>query len=154
MPNIWVHNCQSLFLINRFVIASSEAQLLMAFQSPFTSNLSKVKHQMIFFFFSLFNQVISLKTQLSYYKKVESWLREKLGNDEGRMRISRGVYLFSIGSNDYYAKILLTKGYTMLNSFSESNHVGMVIGNLTTVIKVSNFAFEYIFLKRLDLLTM
>ncbi|KAK9228936.1 hypothetical protein WN944_021893 [Citrus x changshan-huyou] len=79
--------------------------------------------------------VISLKTQLSYYKKVESWLREKLGNDEGRMRISRGVYLFSIGSNDYYAKILLTKGYTMLNSFSESNHVGMVIGNLTTVIK-------------------
>lgn len=126
----------------------------MAFQSPFTSNLSKVKHQMIFFFFSLFNQVISLKTQLSYYKKVESWLREKLGNDEGRMRISRGVYLFSIGSNDYYAKILLTKGYTMLNSFSESNHVGMVIGNLTTVIKVSNFAFEYIFLKRLDLLTM
>lgn len=98
--------------------------------------------------------MISLKTQLSYYKKVESWLREKLGNDEGRMRISRGVYLFSIGSNDYYAKILLTKGYTMLNSFSESNHVGMVIGNLTTVIKVSNFAFEYIFFKRLDLLTM
>ncbi|KAL9463601.1 hypothetical protein AB3S75_001418 [Citrus x aurantiifolia] len=79
--------------------------------------------------------VISLKTQLSYYKKVESWLREKLGNDEGRMRISRGVYLFSIGSNDYYAKILLTKGFTILNSFSESNHVGMVIGNLTTVIK-------------------
>ncbi|KAH9713851.1 GDSL esterase/lipase 5 [Citrus sinensis] len=79
--------------------------------------------------------VISLKTQLSYYKKVESWLREKLGNDEGRMRISRGVYLFSIGSNDYYAKVLLTKGFTMLNSFSESNHVGMVIGNLTTVIK-------------------
>ncbi|KAK0595575.1 hypothetical protein LWI29_008015 [Acer saccharum] len=78
--------------------------------------------------------VISLKTQLSYYKKVECWLREKLGNDEAKLIISRAVYLFSIGANDYTSPFL-TNNFTLLNSSSHSEYVGIVIGNLTTVIK-------------------
>ncbi|KAJ4717685.1 GDSL esterase/lipase [Melia azedarach] len=78
--------------------------------------------------------VINLRTQLIYYKKVESLLRGKLGNDEARMRISRAVFLFSIGSNDYTSPFL-TNNFTLLHSFSESRYVAMVIGNLTTVIK-------------------
>ncbi|KAJ0008434.1 hypothetical protein Pint_29341 [Pistacia integerrima] len=77
--------------------------------------------------------VINLETQLSYYKKVVSWLRDKLGNDEGKMILSKAVYLFSIGSNDYTSPFLTNS--TILNSFSESRYVGMVIGNLTTILK-------------------
>ncbi|XWS20008.1 hypothetical protein CRYUN_Cryun31cG0064900 [Craigia yunnanensis] len=77
--------------------------------------------------------VIDLKAQLSYYYKVESWLRQKLGNDEAKMTISRAVYLFSIGSNDYMSPFLTNS--TILHNYSDSTYVGMVIGNLTTVIK-------------------
>lgn len=80
-------------------------------------------------------QVIDLKTQLKYYNKVVIWLRHKLGNFEAKMRLSRAVYLFSIGSNDYMSPFLTNS--TILDSYSESEYVGMVIGNLTTVIKVS-----------------
>ncbi|XP_034695566.1 GDSL esterase/lipase 5 [Vitis riparia] len=77
--------------------------------------------------------VIDLKTQLKYYNKVVIWLRHKLGNFEAKMRLSRAVYLFSIGSNDYMSPFLTNS--TILDSYSESEYVGMVIGNLTTVIK-------------------
>ncbi|EEF29142.1 GDSL esterase/lipase 5 [Ricinus communis] len=78
--------------------------------------------------------VIDLKTQLSNYKKVENWLRHKLGYNEAKMTISRAVYLFSIGSNDYMSPFL-TNSTATLKSNSNSKYVGMVIGNLTTVIK-------------------
>ncbi|KAJ6348018.1 hypothetical protein OIU76_004502 [Salix suchowensis] len=77
--------------------------------------------------------VIDLKTQLRYYKKVENWLRHKLGNDEARMTISKAVHLFSIGSNDYLSPFLTNS--TALKSYTNSKYVGMVIGNLTTVVK-------------------
>ncbi|KAJ9179463.1 hypothetical protein P3X46_011250 [Hevea brasiliensis] len=77
--------------------------------------------------------VIDLKTQLSYYKKVENWLRDKLGNNEARMTISKAVHLFSIGSNDYMSPFLTNS--TVLRSYSNSRYVGMVIGNLTAVLK-------------------
>jgi hypothetical protein len=83
--------------------------------------------------------VIDLRTQLRYYKKVEKWLRHKLGNDEAKMAISKAVYLFSIGSNDYMSPFLTNS--TILKSYTDSKYVGMVIGNLTTVIKVSAIAF-------------
>ncbi|OMO65984.1 Lipase, GDSL [Corchorus olitorius] len=77
--------------------------------------------------------VIDLKTQVKNYNKVESRLRQKLGNDEAKMTISRGVYLFSIGNNDYMSPFLTNS--TILNNYSDSTYVGMVIGNITTAIK-------------------
>ncbi|KAF3451967.1 hypothetical protein FNV43_RR08063 [Rhamnella rubrinervis] len=77
--------------------------------------------------------VIDLGTQLEYYKKVESWLRNKLGNVEAEARFSRAVYLFSIGSNDYLSLFLTNS--TMLNYYNKSQYIGMVIGNLTSAIK-------------------
>lgn len=96
--------------------------------------------------------MINLKTQLSYYKKVESWLREKLSNDEGKLILSRAVYLFSIGSNDYTSPFLTNS--TVLNSFSKSQYIGMVIGNLTRVLKVtfSFHSFTYKILRILQVL--
>ncbi|KAE8688621.1 GDSL esterase/lipase 5 [Hibiscus syriacus] len=75
---------------------------------------------------------MDLKTQLNNYYKVESWFRHKLGNDEGKATISRAVYLFSIGSNDYMSPFLTNS--TILNNYNDSTYFGMVIGNLTTVI--------------------
>lgn len=77
--------------------------------------------------------VIDLKTQLSFYKKVETWLRSKLGKVEAKMTLTKAVYLFSIGTNDY-TSLFLTNS-TLLDSYSKSEYVGIVIGNLTTIIK-------------------
>ncbi|KAI6671674.1 hypothetical protein NL676_006559 [Syzygium grande] len=77
--------------------------------------------------------VIDLKTQLSYFKKAETQLRQELGKGKAEWTISRGVYMFSIGSNDYMSPFLTNS--TILRSYSKSEYVGMVIGNLTTVIK-------------------
>ncbi|XP_015902173.4 GDSL esterase/lipase 5 [Ziziphus jujuba] len=79
--------------------------------------------------------VIDLRTQLKYYEKVETWLRNKLGNNnvEVKAMLSGGVYLFSIGTNDY-TSLFLTNS-TILNSYSKSEYIGMVIGNITNVIK-------------------
>nr|XP_027121901.1 GDSL esterase/lipase 5-like isoform X1 [Coffea arabica] len=79
-------------------------------------------------------QVIGLRTQLRYYTKVKAWLRHELGDVESNMILSRAVYLFSIGTNDY-TSTFLTNSTMLANSGSPSNYVGMVIGNLTSVVK-------------------
>ncbi|XP_057504786.1 GDSL esterase/lipase 5-like [Actinidia eriantha] len=77
--------------------------------------------------------VINLSTQLRNYKKVVRRLRGKLGNGEAKSSLSRAVYLFSIGSNDYMSPFLTNS--SILTSYSDSNYVAMVIGNLTMTIK-------------------
>ena len=98
---------------------------------------------LVFFFFWF--QVIDLKTQLKYYKKVQTWLRSKLGKVEAEITLSKAVYLFSIGTNDY-TSIFVTNS-TVLNSYSKSEYVGIVIGNLTTIVKVScSYSISLLFL--------
>ncbi|XP_062014316.1 GDSL esterase/lipase 2-like [Rosa rugosa] len=76
--------------------------------------------------------VIDLKTQLGYFKKVEKQLRHKLGHAEAYTLLSEAVYLIGIGANDYsYA---LGTNSSLFES-SPEEFVGLVIGNLTTVIK-------------------
>ncbi|XP_039053064.1 GDSL esterase/lipase 5-like [Hibiscus syriacus] len=77
--------------------------------------------------------VIDLKTQLSNYNRVARWFRHELGEEEAEATISRGVHLFSIGTNDYTSPFLINS--TILNNYNHSTYVGMVIGNLTTVIQ-------------------
>ncbi|CAE5960162.1 unnamed protein product [Arabidopsis arenosa] len=74
--------------------------------------------------------VINLRTQLDHYKKVERLWRTKFGKEESKKRISRAVYLISIGSNDYSSLFLTNQSL----SISMSQHVDIVIGNLTTFI--------------------
>lgn len=78
-------------------------------------------------------KVISLRTQLDHYKKVERLWRITFGKEESKKRISRAVYLISIGSNDYTSPFLTNQSL----SISMSQHVDIVIGNLTTFIQVS-----------------
>ncbi|KAJ4717727.1 GDSL esterase/lipase [Melia azedarach] len=78
--------------------------------------------------------VIDLKTQISYFKIVQKELKQKLGDERTKTLLSRAVYLFSIGSNDYIAPLLPNS--TVLHSDdSRKKYVAMVIGNLTAAIE-------------------
>lgn len=82
-------------------------------------------------------QAIDLKTQLSYFRKVSKELRQQLGNAETKALLAKAVYLINIGINDY--EISLSKNSS--NSRTDEKHVEMVVGNLTSVIKVCSRFF-------------
>ena len=84
-------------------------------------------------------QVIPLITQAINFRKALSWFRHKLGKSESKKKLSKAVYLFSIGANDYLSQFLTDS--LLLKSYSHSEYVGMVLGNLTTVIKVIKINF-------------
>ena len=81
-------------------------------------------------------QVIELKAQIKYFREVVvTWLKRKSGKAEGGLMVSKAVYLFSIGTNDYMSLFLTNS--TFLKSHSKSQYIELVIGNLSTSIKVS-----------------
>ncbi|KAG7544073.1 GDSL lipase/esterase [Arabidopsis thaliana x Arabidopsis arenosa] len=77
--------------------------------------------------------VINLRTQLNNFKKVEKMLRSKLGDAEGKRVISRAVYLFHIGLNDY--QYPFTTNSSIFQSISNEKYVDYVVGNMTDVFK-------------------
>ena len=87
-------------------------------------------------------QVVDFKTQLSYFKKVEKQLRQKLGAQKAKKLISSAVYLISVGGNDYLSPF--TFNSTFYNKFSKKEYIGMVFGNFTQVVEV--IIYELIFL--------
>jgi hypothetical protein len=66
---------------------------------------------------------------------METKLRQQVGEKEAKALLVQAVYLVSIGNNDYI--VPFNPNSTVLQSYSEEEYVNMVIGNLTTVIKVS-----------------
>ena len=86
-----------------------------------------------------FSLQISLPTQLSYFKAVVKSLRQKLGDVEAKKVLMRAVYLFSIGGNDYFSFYSQNLNATQSN---RRQYVGMVIGNLTSVLKVRISLFK------------
>ncbi|XP_006303510.2 GDSL esterase/lipase 2 [Capsella rubella] len=77
--------------------------------------------------------VIDLRTQLNNFKKVEKSLRSKLGEAEGKRVISRAVYLFHIGVNDY--QYPFSTNSSVFQSNPRDIYVDFVVGNTTAVIK-------------------
>jgi hypothetical protein len=82
--------------------------------------------------------VIDLKTQLSYFENLARLFRKKLGHAEAKTFFGRAVYLISIGGNDYL--VPFNSNSSVLQSISKEEYVDMVIGNLTTVIKVTKIS--------------
>ncbi|KAK4774095.1 hypothetical protein SAY87_029114 [Trapa incisa] len=78
--------------------------------------------------------VIDLKSQMRGFGKVESQLVQRLGKSKARSKLSKAVYMFCIGSNDYMSPFL-TNSTHLFASYSKRAYVGMVVGNLTTVVK-------------------
>jgi len=84
-------------------------------------------------------QAIDLKTQLSYLKNLKNLFSERVGKEIAEEIMSKSVYLFSIGSNDY-ASLLNTNSSSVLLPGDHQGFVDTVIGNLTEVITVrTNF---------------
>ena len=79
-------------------------------------------------------QVIDLNTQLNYFKNMETLLKHKLGEEEANTFLVKAVYLICIGSNDYF--VPFTTNSSVLKSYFPEKYVNMVIGNLTTAIRV------------------
>ena len=86
-------------------------------------------------------QVIDLHTQLSYFKNIETMLRQKIGEKEAKALLVKAVYLLSVGINDYAVPFITNS--SVLQSHSQEEYVNMVIGNLTTVIKVIKIGVLY-----------
>jgi hypothetical protein len=76
---------------------------------------------------------------------MEENLRHNLGDAEAYTVLSNAVYLISIGGNDYFAPFATNCSF--FETHSQEEYVGMVIGNLTNVIKVLNFFFSSILLQ-------
>ncbi|CAL0322886.1 unnamed protein product [Lupinus luteus] len=77
--------------------------------------------------------VVNLNTQVSYFKNVKKLFSKKVGDAEAKELISKSVYLFHIGGNDY--STLLETNSSLLLPHDHQQFVDMVIGNLTNVIK-------------------
>ncbi|XP_050232248.1 GDSL esterase/lipase 1-like isoform X1 [Mercurialis annua] len=95
--------------------------------------------------------VIDLHTQLDYFKNVKKQLRKKLGDTRAKKLLSKAIYLFNIGLNDYTAPPQTNS--TILHHYTNQQYVEIVIGNLTTVIKeiYKNGGRKFGFLKLLEL---
>ncbi|KAK3413604.1 hypothetical protein EUGRSUZ_I02153 [Eucalyptus grandis] len=77
--------------------------------------------------------VVDFKMQLKQLKQLRKKLRKKKGKDQANRIIREGVYLISIGSNDYLMPLVYNPA--LFQSISMEDYVGMVIGNITTVLK-------------------
>ncbi|KAL3723521.1 hypothetical protein ACJRO7_035666 [Eucalyptus globulus] len=77
--------------------------------------------------------VVDFKMQLKQLKQLRKKLRKKEGKDQANRIIKEGVYLISIGSNDYLMPLVYNPA--LFQSISMEDYVGMVIGNITTVLK-------------------
>ncbi|XP_060216961.1 GDSL lipase-like [Lycium barbarum] len=75
--------------------------------------------------------VIDLKTQLKYFKNVAKVLKKKVGATESKQILSNAVYIFSTGSNDYFAPLLTNSRFP----YSDREYLQFIMGNLTSVLK-------------------
>lgn len=66
---------------------------------------------------------------------VEEHLRQKLGDEEAKALLSSAVYLFNIGSNDYFAPFQENSRF-FRSQHVQKEYIGRVLGNLTNVIQV------------------
>ncbi|XP_030466631.2 GDSL esterase/lipase 5-like [Syzygium oleosum] len=77
--------------------------------------------------------VMDLKMQLKQLEQLERKLKKEMGSKKAKGIIKEGVYLISIGSNDYGVALLYNPA--LFQSLSMEEYVGMVIGNITTVLQ-------------------
>ncbi|XP_062008812.1 GDSL lipase-like [Rosa rugosa] len=77
--------------------------------------------------------VIPLNDQLHNFKNMEKHLRHNLGDAKTYTLLSNAVYLISIGGNDYFTPFATNCSF--FETDSQEEYVGIVIGNLTNVIK-------------------
>lgn len=70
--------------------------------------------------------MVNLNTQLDQFKNVADQLKQRLGDEEASVLLSRSVYMISIGINDYLST----------SKRDSEQYKSMIIGNLTSVLEV------------------
>ncbi|KAE7998996.1 hypothetical protein FH972_003484 [Carpinus fangiana] len=75
---------------------------------------------------------MDLPTQVIHFKTVVKTLKQEIGDAEAEKVLSRAVYLFSNGGNDYFSFSTNNRNAT---PSQQAQFVGMVIGNLTSILK-------------------
>ncbi|KAF8012812.1 hypothetical protein BT93_I0848 [Corymbia citriodora subsp. variegata] len=77
--------------------------------------------------------VVDLRTQLKQFEKMVEDVRKKLGDEKAKRTVSEGVYMVSIGGNDYINPVL--DNPALFQSISMEDYVGMVVGNISTFLE-------------------
>ncbi|KAL3723524.1 hypothetical protein ACJRO7_035669 [Eucalyptus globulus] len=77
--------------------------------------------------------VVDLGTQLKQFEKLVKDLKRKLGDEKAKRMVSEGVYMVSIGANDYIYPVV--NNPALFQSISMEDYVGMVVGNISTVLE-------------------
>ncbi|KAF8012819.1 hypothetical protein BT93_I0855 [Corymbia citriodora subsp. variegata] len=72
-----------------------------------------------------------LKLQLNYFEEVVKGLKKQLGDADTRKLLSKSVYLFSIGGNDYNA----VQNNPKATASFRKMYMTMILGNITAGIK-------------------
>uniref|UniRef100_A0A803KQW8 Uncharacterized protein n=1 Tax=Chenopodium quinoa TaxID=63459 RepID=A0A803KQW8_CHEQI len=95
-------------------------------------------------------KAINLKMQLDYFVEMVQNLTKQVGKSEANRLLSRAVYLFDIGKNDYVTLLQMNREKRPLSSSEKSLYVKQILGNLTIHIKTiykkggRKFAFQNI----------
>ncbi|GMH22027.1 hypothetical protein Nepgr_023870 [Nepenthes gracilis] len=76
-------------------------------------------------------QTINLKMQVDYFLQMVEKLKKQLGDAEAGSLLSKAVYMFSIGGNDYVSLVEANLNKPALSASYKSRYMGMVLGNLT-----------------------
>ena len=88
---------------------------------------------------------INLMTQLYYFDKMVQKLKDQVGEMEGKRLLSKAVYLFNIGGNDYFSLFEENRADLPLSYYQKRNHMNMILGNLTQHINVTTLQPNYLF---------
>lgn len=84
--------------------------------------------------------MIDLKSQARHFREFKEQLKKKVGDVEAKALISRAVFLFNVGANDYLTYYLLPNSTGILR-LHPTQFVDVVIGNITTVIQVHIYIY-------------
>ncbi|XP_039158500.1 GDSL esterase/lipase 5-like [Eucalyptus grandis] len=85
-------------------------------------------------------EVVDLRTQQKQFEKLVKDLRKKLGDEKVKRMVLEGIYMVSIGGNDYLNPVL--NNPALFQSISMEDYVGMVVGNISTVQCLSSGLYE------------
>ncbi|KMT04758.1 hypothetical protein BVRB_7g169370 [Beta vulgaris subsp. vulgaris] len=75
---------------------------------------------------------INLATQIYYFEHMVERLKQQVGESEANKLLSKAVYLFNIGGNDYFSLFEGNVDELPLSTYKKRAYMDLILGNLTT----------------------
>lgn len=95
-------------------------------------------------------QTINIKMQVDYFRQMVQKMKQHVGEAEAKKVLSKAVYMFNIGGNDYVELVQRNLNKPALSPSHKKFYINEILGNLTTHIKTiykeggRKFAFQNI----------